>query len=164
MAQWTDADVAASLEAIRDRGNTPEPAPVRPVRPGDLAALRHSVTTFWDTRGDQFSAWWRALPPPDRRRLLRVVAPHMPAGGDAAPRAETGEDMSGTAALCPEMNLDALSGDPSALPRLYAARRCPLDDYDAAWEAEVADLDAVRAACRRGYRLGRPPGRGGAAP
>lgn len=145
---WTDADVQASLE-----GGDPEPDRVT----GDLAALRASVTAFWDVHGGDFSRWWRStLAPHDRRRLLRVVAPAMPASLDE-PRTASGGGAVGSTSLCPEMTLDYLSHAVDALPRIYAQRRCPAGDHDAASAVEAKDVEMLRLLRRAGRLPGQLP-------
>lgn len=144
---WTDADVQASLD-----GGDPEPDRVT----GDLAALRASVTAFWDVYGHEFSRWWRsALRPRDRRRLLRVVAPAMPASLDE-PRTAAGGGAVGSASLCPEMTLDYLSDAADALPRIYTQRRCPAGDHDAASAVEAKDVETLRLLRRVGLLSEQP--------
>ncbi|OSX68818.1 hypothetical protein BU14_2209s0001, partial [Porphyra umbilicalis] len=147
MSHWTDADVEASV------AGTERPEPDREV--GDLAKLRRSVSAFWGEYGTRFTAWWRALSRTDRRRLLRVVAPHMPVSLDA-PQSTTGVNVSGALALCPEMNLRDLVDSPGALPALYALRGASVGD--AAWSAETEDVDAVRLLRRTGLCGAQPAG------
>eukprot|EP00854_Cymbomonas_tetramitiformis_P001288 gene1288-1874_t len=118
-----------NFEDVKQASSAANAASPRQTAPVDLQTviprLRDTVSAFWRQHGTAFKNMWRGLPDEERRDLLLTVS----AGSMPRSRTEaftvSGEDVHGAALLLPEINLEDLLGDESALPALFEARTEP---------------------------------------